>query len=336
MELVSDGSRLVMPAEIASIFHSAPTDTPVIEWVKILPVNPIASLGDSLIVEFFLSPNPLEFIRLRDVMLETEGVFEKLDGGKLVEAGADAAATAPTDKGKCGYAGNLLYTQWKNGEVLLQERCIQNSNNLLHVEGNVKTLLFHDTTTAEAELPMQGFFLDTPGQYDKLGMTVATTDEYNAGAVKRYALLGKSATVRLIGPLMTSLVDQHKCLIPNVSMRVKLMKNDQKHILITSAANTYRYRLTKARLHVPRVRLSVPAALAFETRLRKEKARYQVERTTNSYLSVPAGTSSISIDGIYSGKPPFLFCRSGGGGGCAHRAAEYHILRLLRRCANAH
>jgi hypothetical protein len=291
MELVNRSSPMVMAEEL-NIFSTAPTITPVVEWVKISPVFPIASLNDSQIIELYIPGSPYEFIQLSRMKLVCEGKITKADGTTAIAVG-----TGGTDLKKIGFCPNILYSQFNNVEVSLQEKVVQHSNNLYHLQTHVQQLINHDRQTMKSELPMQCFFLDDAGAYDEL-------DEAKNSAVKqRNKLMKDSATMHMVGPLMISLCEQIKLLVPNVSVRIKFMRNDQKHILLTDTGSedAYKYTLTSVKLLVPKVRLKTEAGLGVEKTLLRSEAAYQFTRYQNSYISIPKDTSSAVFEGIYSG-----------------------------------
>jgi hypothetical protein len=288
MELVNPASNMVLTDEM-NFFTTAPTMTPVVEWVKINPNFPLATLSDSQIIEFYNPGSPLEFTQLSKIKLVTEGVVTKADGSAINEAAL----------AKVVLASNIHHGQFSNLEVSLQERVIENSNNLYHYQTHIQQLINHDEQSIKNELSMSGFFLDKGGKLDD----IAGADGLDA-IKSRAALIKTSKRFTLIGPLMCTLVAQHKLLIPNCSLRVKLIKNSQNHILNCAAGvagGTYIYKLTGIKLLIPKVRLSVNATLAVESTLRKTPAKYQIERITNSYVSIPTGVSTTVLEGIYSG-----------------------------------
>src|SRR5262245_51512432 len=106
-------------------FTSSPTLTPVVEWVKISPTNPITSVENSDIVEFYIPGAPLEFTQLNRIMLETEN---------QIFLAADSSALVAADWPKVTFAPNMLEAPFKNIEVSLQERAVQNGNNLYYLQ----------------------------------------------------------------------------------------------------------------------------------------------------------------------------------------------------------
>ena len=288
MEMVNPGSALMMTDE-TNVFTTMPTVTPVIEWIKVNPVFPLASLDDSNVIEFYIPGSSMEFLQLSRIKLVTEGQVRKSDGTALLAA----------DAKKVGLASNIHHGQFCNLEVSVQEVVIQNTNNLFHHQTYIQQMINNDKQTIESELSISGFYLDTPGQFDNL-------DPAKNKAVKqRDALIKDGKTFTLTRTLMANIVDQHKLLIPSCSLRIKLMRNDQKHILVTAAGSEtdYKYKLTAIKLLVPRVRLSSEATMAVENILRKSPgAKYQIERIANSYISIPSGASSAIYEGIYSGE----------------------------------
>jgi hypothetical protein len=292
MEVINPESSLVMTDEF-NFFSTVPTLTPVVEWEKAGPAYSITSVEDSQIVEFYLPGSPLEFIKLSGIKLKVTGkIIKKADGSAISDA----------NLAEISLASNVLHGQFSNLEIYLNEKIVQTANNLYHIQTHVQQLINADKQMIDTELALGGLYLDSPGGHDKL------VDGENDAFKKRKELIKGSKEFTVVGPLIASLVEQHKLLIPGVSLRIKLVKNEPKHILLTGTGhgNKYEYKMTAVSLLVPKVKLSVPASLAVESTLRETPAAYQIERITNSYISIPTGTSSATFEGIYSGNLKFV------------------------------
>ena len=286
MEILNKDSALVTSDKL-DLFTVPPTVIPSVEWIKRVPVCPIGDIRESRIIEFYIPGSVEDYIDLSGIKVEIEAkILKAADSSDLLDADLDKVTLTelPLD-------GNF-----SNVEVSLNERVIENSNNLRAWQIHTQMLCNDDENAIKSERSVEGVYWNSPGKSDSL-----TKAENSAIDLRK---IYTKQEFRLRGPLRIGICQQHKLLIPGVSLRIKFLKNEQAHMIVTTTAakDDYKYNLNKVSLIVPYVRLIRTASEAVEEKLRESRLVYSFERIRNSYVSIPKAETSYISEGIYSGE----------------------------------
>ncbi|XP_036438335.1 uncharacterized protein F54H12.2-like [Colossoma macropomum] len=127
----------------------------------------------------------------------------------------------------------------------------------------------------------------------------------NEGLTWRSAYCERSRTFELMGHLHNDFAFQEKLLLNSVDVRIKLVRNKNEFVLMSSDPNPgYKLHILTALLYVKRIHVSPSVKLGHASALLQSNARYPLERVNVKVLSVPAGGRVSNQDNLFLGQVP--------------------------------
>lgn len=133
-------------------------------------------------------------------------------------------------------------------------------------------------------------------------------DEFdkNSGSVARMNRMNSDGSLEMLGFLHSDISNLNKLMLNNMNIRFKLYRNKPSFSILTSqkAAGEYKVHIKDAVLLVRKVNLNPNVALANEMFLKKSNARYALERTEIKTFTIPAATTTHTIDNCFISQMP--------------------------------
>ena len=198
-----------------------------------------------------------------------------------------------------------LHSLFSNIEVELCGKQISDANGLYHYRAMFETLLSHSQDMKESQLQAALWVKDKAGS-----MTVSDPAGANTGLVARTAYFSLSKEVELVGRPHLDLFHQPLAIPGNCSLKLRFIPNPNALILMnkTPAADAtqanFRLMITDARLIIRTEEASDSLVVAHEQMLQKMNMRFPMRRVTMKHMSIPANTTSVLHDNIYTGLIP--------------------------------
>lgn len=267
-----------------------PTQT-VIEGSQWVPYKPVTSIDQSNTIEFCIPGTGSEYIDPAHTLIITD---LKIVNGN----GTDLKADDKSDAALINYASNTIYGQnviTLNGVPVGQAAM---GHAVRSIEG---VALAYGLGAKTSYLAMGGWAKDTAGAMD-----VNTAKGGNRGLDERRAKTLNSRTYQVMAPLHADFFNQDKFLLNNVELRVKLTRNRDAFVLMSSTADKFHEKLVilDATLLVRKVRLSPSVLLAHAAALEKAPAKYPFTRTDVKTYTIPSGLHDKSIPNLHMGQVP--------------------------------
>ena len=246
------------------------------------------------IIPTTLNPSVIEFrvhshdkyIELDRTELEVKFRIKKADGTNL---GVDEKV------GIINYPGATLF---KDIEVKLNEKTITYSGSNYAERAIMETLLSFGKDASKSWLQSGLFYKDTPGKMDVADPTDAAPNE---GLKKRVGFTAESKLVVTRSKLHLDIFNQSKPLINNVRMVLKLTRNKDAYVLMSSEAGAaYKVEIEDIALIVRKVEVSDTVHDTVEGKnTRKNIIPYPLTRVIQKEFTIPKGGKSFTENNLY-------------------------------------
>jgi hypothetical protein len=251
-----------------------------------VPYKPIASIDQSSAIEFSVPGNDL-YIDPSHTLLYVKAKIVKADGTNF-------SATDNNDAAPVNY---FLHALWNQVDVSINQKVVSQSSRTYPIRAQIESLLGYDYSAKHSHMTQRLWYKDTAGEMD------AVTPGANEGLDIRRSFTQNSRAVEMMGPLHADFFNQDRFLLNNVELRVKLTRNKDAYMLMSTNGNE-RVVILDATLLIRKVRLSPSVLLAHAAALEKAPARYPVTRVDVKTVSITAGLRDQSIPSLHLGQIP--------------------------------
>jgi hypothetical protein len=257
---------------------------------QVTAIKPINAITQPLSVLEFFSSGSNDFYRdLSHVYLRLMVCFKAEDGGNMI-----------LDNG-CGVVNNLLFSMFQTLEVYLNEKLITRVDHFGY-KSYLETLLNYSSDAAKTQLTSSLFFLDTPSHITR------ATDE-NLGFKARKDSLAAGKMVELYGRLKCDIFNQSLLLPQGLDLRIKLTFAPERfYMWFPNAVSSAVLHVIDSTLYVKHVMINPGVLIAHAKTLAQTNAVYPLKRVEMKTFTVAAGSRSISLNSICSGKLPTFMC----------------------------
>ena len=269
-----------------SIFDVPPTQT-LVEKSSWLQYSPISALSNDSAIDFVISNNSTEYLDLSQTLLS-------LKVSLVTSAQLDQSEATKVEQ--VGPANNFMHSLFSQVDVYLNQKQASSSGNLYPYRAYIESLLSYGNSAKNSHLTSVLWCSDTPGHMEGVGPE-------NEGLTTRRSWMGKNKCVDLIGRLHCDIFNQEKLLINGVEVRLKLVRS-RPHFSIMDPTGVYSPKITEATLYIRRVKVNPSILLSHEESLRKQTAKYPLNRVEVKAISLHAGVHSESIDNFVLGTLP--------------------------------
>ena len=268
------------------LFSNNPTQASLDEGVHV-EYLPTTGITDGSPIKYDISGDSDHYIDLNSSYHYMEAKITKADGSAL-------------DEGEeVGPINNLGHSAFQQLDIHLDNTLITDSSNLYHYRALIETLLSSSDESKSSQLSMSLFYKDTAGEMDSF-----TTG--NNGLVTRRELMKKSNTVQLIGKLHSDIFFQNKYLLNGVDIKIKLLRNSDKFVLMAKEDATYKLKITYASLFIRKVKVNDGIQMKHIEKLERQlkPAHYPVSRVTMKSFNIATGSLSCIEENLFNGILP--------------------------------
>ncbi|XP_067937309.1 uncharacterized protein F54H12.2-like [Watersipora subatra] len=250
---------------------------------------PTSSLQDAFPIKFFVSRDSNYYIDLSSSYLYLEINITNADGTDLPED----ANVGPVD-----LIGQTVFRQI---DLMINDVSISDSSNLYYYRSMIETLLSHSDESKMSQLTMSMFVKDTAGQMDSLN-----GDNLSLEKRKRKRLTEKRKTVQLIGKIHSDIFFQNRYLLNGVDLKLTLIKNSDKLILMSGGASGFKLKIINASFFERKVKINDGIQMKHIKMLEKKlkPALYPIRRVTMKSFNIPSGSLSCNEANLFNGILP--------------------------------
>ena len=291
MSFIHHNSHECCKSEL-DLFEVPATQTSV-ESGAFVEYNPISSLSDnSCPIEFCVSGSGTDYIDLANTQLLIKCKITKANGNNLVPADDHVAPI-----------NNLLHSLFSEVDVKLNDTLVSTTNNTYAYRAYLENLLTFDGPTKQTQLMAALFYKDVAGgMQDANPHEVAAT---NTGMKKRNSFMESSAVVDLVGQIHSDLFFQDRLLLNDVTMRLRLVRNKDAFVLMSSVVNAaYKLKIIEAKLLVRKVKILPSVQVAIAKALESSTAKYPIKTIITKSYTIPRGALSHTQENVFSGQLP--------------------------------
>jgi hypothetical protein len=262
---------------------------------RYIEYSPLAALQHLTPIEFVVPGTTKRYLDLNQSYIYVKCKIVKADGVTPIVA-AD----------KVGPINLTLHSLFSNIDVELCGKQLSDANGLYHFRAMFETLLTHGSDVKESQLQAAMWVKDTAGS-----MTVTAVDGANLGLVARTAYFSAGKEVELIGRPHLDLFHQSLAIPGNCSLKLRLVPNPDALLLMNAVPAgqgavqvAFKLKITEARLMIRTEEVSDSMLVAHEQLLQKMNMRIPLRRVTMKTISIPANTSAVMHDNVYTGLIP--------------------------------
>jgi hypothetical protein len=273
------------------LFSVPPTQTSI-ESATTVEHHTVTSLTDSGPVEFEFSSSGSEYIDLNNSQLYVKAKIVNADGSAIA---ADATV---------GPVNGLLNSLFSQVDISLNGTEVSKSTNTYPYRAYIEDLLSYGPAAKKSQLTAGLFYKDEPGKLDKPNPFAAAAADKNSGLAERAAFTNASKEVELLGRIHSDIFFQHRYMLNEITIRIKLHRSKDKFCLMAEGAEQYKILITDAVLLIRKVKISPSVYLAHAKALENGMAKYPVKRVICKTATVSTGTQDYINEKLFTGQLP--------------------------------
>jgi hypothetical protein len=290
MAFIHEGSCECMKSEL-DLFSVPPTQTSI-ESATIVEHHKTSSITGSGPIEFDIKSTGVEYIDLNNTQLYVKVKIVKADGSAI-------AANAPV-----GPVNGLLNSLFSQVDVSFNGQKITDSSNNYPYRAYIEDLLSYGPAAKKSQLTAGLFYKDEPGKLDKPNPFAADAADKNSGLVKRAAFTNESKEVDLIGRIHADIFFQHRYILNELPIKIKLTRSTDEFCLMTDGNEKYKVIILDAVIMLRKVKISPSVYLAHAKALENGMAKYPIKRVICKSFTVAAGTRDLKTESLFTGQLP--------------------------------
>ena len=297
------------------LFSLPPTNTAVLKTMDV-ELLPLSALQEGSSVEIQVPALTDEYWDLYNSRLYMRIKMTRRNGNAM--QAADVAAPI----------NDIFNGFWKNLELKVGREELCHSNGMHAYRSFIMHLIHDSDESLTSEREMRLLYKDTAGQLDALNAKVSNPNHLiagddlisnadntamvrsaadaalgNNGPYQRYRAVQESREVELMGAISVDLFEQERYLLPGVSMRLRLERQDQA-FMVMAADDAYRLQLLEIKLYMRKVTPAPGVILGHKDALAKTTAKYPLTSKKVTSVALPAGIRDKKTETIFEGQLP--------------------------------
>jgi hypothetical protein len=240
-------------------------------------------------LEFKVVGDRNNFLDLQHIYLELSCNIRQQNGDALKYDGGHAIADSDEPK----FVNNILHSLFSDCDVTANGIKISSANGLYGHKSFVETEMSHGKAAKETWLTCQGYNFES-----------LPNDQTHVDISGREETTRLSETIHLYGRLSVDFFTCEKLLVPNVALRIKLVRAHNDFIVMSDdAAKHYTVRVQDANLYVRKMTVSDPVLAAVERALLKTPALYMYTEVIPKTFIIPTGQNSWKHEDVFMKEP---------------------------------
>lgn len=250
-------------------------------------IGPVySSNGPTL--EFKVLGDRHNFIDLQNIYLQLSCTIKQQNSQDL-----RYHATNKGDSDEPKFVNNILHSLFSECDVFANGAKISSANGLYAHKSYLETELCHGSDAKKTWLTCQGYSYEpTPQTLDSAALTA------------REGETRSSAVINLIGRLSVDFFTCDKLLLPDVSLRIKLVRSHNDFVIISDdAGKHYTVEIGNVNLIVRKMVVNENAFTSIERALLKTPAMYHYTEVIPKTFIIPNGQNSWKHEDIFMREP---------------------------------
>ena len=241
-------------------------------------------------LEFKVVGDRNNFIKLQDIFLEISCSIHQHNGADLRYTDTD---TSIENSDQPVFVNNILHSLFSDCDVFANGVKISTANGVYGHKSYLETEMSYSDDAKKSWLACQGYnYESAPG------------DRTHADINDRATSTRSSASINLIGKLSVDFFTCDQLLIPNVSLRIKLVRAHNDFIVISDdAGKRYTVKIRDANLYVRKMIVSEPVVASIERVLLKTPAMYKYTEVLPKTFIIPNGQNSWKHEDVFMREP---------------------------------
>lgn len=291
------------------IFSTIPVQSNVLKTEEVA-YKPIASLDNSSVLEFVSLGHGDTYRDLSSVYLRLKTQLVKVkDGREELYTGYEKTKRPDGTEedvvaDPIGLTNNVMHSLFRQCTIQLSGKGITQTDNNYHYRAYIENLLNYGKDAATTHLESVGWYLD---QEEMDAIEAVRPNNLNEGYIKRAELFSKSNVVELMGKIHGDMFNQDKFLINGVDLRVTLsLEKPDFYLHSKNDDSSPRIKIIEATMYMNHVTVNPNILFAHENVLQRANAVYPYKRVEVKSYTVPANTSTLSLDNVVIGQLPNL------------------------------
>ena len=240
-------------------------------------------------LEFKVIGDRHNFINMQQIFLELSCCIKKADGTNMTWHATEAPRKdAPV------FVNNVLHSLFSDCDIYANGVKISSANGVYGHKSFLETELSHTRSAKNTWLKCQGYtYEENPSQ---LG---------DGSAVRqRNQQTRESQVIKLYGKLAVDFFTCEKLLLPNVSLRIKLVRARDDFVTISeNAGKHYSVEITNANLFVRKMTVTDSVYTSIERALLKSPAIYEYTEVMPKTFVIPAQQNTWKHEDIFMKEP---------------------------------
>ena len=254
--------------------------------------HPIATIQPGSPIEFLVKNSEKLYLDLNSSRIVVRLQVLKKDGSNMPAA----------DDCKTGTVNSLLHSLFKEVTVQLNGKTVSDPSNMYPYRAYLETLINSSEEVQKYRLQAEGWHKD---KHDKMNEAEPAD---NTGLVERRKYCAESPEIVLIGRPHLDIFHIDKLLPPGIDMSIKFLPNDDKFIFMTSEGNAFgpKVVIKDMNLIIHTKQLSDATELAHRAIMKENNIQLPYCRVQTKHVSIPANSSTICLDNLFTGTLPDL------------------------------
>ena len=267
--------------------HAVPPTQSSIETTRVVEYSPVSALNDKpgSLIEFNVPPSAEEFIDLDETYIQVKMSYS----AKTTAPAGSVSDTPPEDV--CP-TNNLLHCLFSKVELTVGHHCVNPNSTYYPYKAYIETLLGYSNEAKKTFLQPSGWLTGEDEKMDK--SYKARGQQWPTG--KEFTLYGK---------LFVDMAGQDKLILNGTTLRIALQVNKPEFAFFCLTPSTeVTISLKDVKLHVLKKKATASQMDISKRMLEKSSAKYTIRRCEVRNHIITAGTTSVSLDNVFSGTLP--------------------------------
>ena len=250
--------------------------------VDCLPISEVNGLGP---IEFYLAASEEDVYDLRRHRLEVEIKVTKANG------------TALAADDKVSLVNYTLHSLFSQIDVWINETLVSRQSNTYAYRSYIENQLTYSSGDKKSQLALCNYHKDKGGKMsDYKGGD-------NPGFDERAKGIAESKVMTLRGCINNEFLRQERFLIPQCSVRIRLIPHPQDFVLMTEHANAFKLSIQSARMEFKKVKLNPTEMLEQAKNLATLPAQYPIRQGIVKTFSIAQGSMQTTKENLFSSVP---------------------------------
>lgn len=274
------------------LFSIPPTQTSVEEgFFDDLPAQ--ANFDSSSTIRIDITGDSGHYINLAETEIHISGYFCK-------KGDTEIANTT-----KIGIVNNLLGSLFKQAEISINNKTVENTNSTLPFRDYIVKTLGLSASEKVSQLAGNIYSKDTPERFNSF--LIGANEAKNNGWMTRRALIHDKNPIQLQGKLSCDIFNLDHIMVNNVTISLKLTKSDPKFYMLGDGAADHYFKYEDVFLRVKRHVISPSVMEAHALTAEVAAFKYPLTRMIVKPFVIPHASTKYTITKICEGVMPSRF-----------------------------